>query len=96
MREARAATNSNGKRATLGDVVMHINHVVQIAGIDAVGLGSDFDGIGCAPEGLDAADKWPNLTRALLDEGYTPAKIRKIYNGNTLRLMADVEKAAGK
>jgi membrane dipeptidase len=96
MREARAATNPNSKRATLADVVKHINHVVQIAGIDAVGLGSDFDGIGCAPEGLDSADKWPNLTRALLEEGYTAAEIGKIYNGNTLRLMADVENAAGK
>jgi membrane dipeptidase len=96
MREARAATNPNPKRATLADVVKHINHVVQIAGIDSVGLGSDFDGIGCAPEGLDSADKWPNLTRALLEEGYTAAEIGKIYNGNTLRLMADVENAAGK
>ena len=96
MREARAATNANGKRATLADVVKHINHVVRIAGIDTVGLGSDFDGIGCAPEGLDSADKWPNLTRALLEEGYTAAEIRKIYHGNTLRLMTKVEKAAGK
>jgi membrane dipeptidase len=83
-----------GKRATLADVVRHINHVVEIAGVDAVGLGSDFDGIGCAPEGLDSVDKWPNLTRALLEEGYTAAEIRKVYGENTLRLMADVERVA--
>jgi membrane dipeptidase len=93
-REARQAAGASDKRATLADVVKHINHAVQIAGVDAVGLGSDFDGIGCAPEGLDSVDKWPNLTRALLEEGYTAAEIRKIYGGNTLRLMADVERVA--
>jgi membrane dipeptidase len=94
MREARAAFNTGAKRATLADVVKHINHVVQVAGIDAVGLGSDFDGIGCAPEDLDSVEKWPNLTRALLEEGYTAAEIRKIYFENTLRLMSAVERAA--
>jgi membrane dipeptidase len=97
MREARnSAGGVSEKRATLADVVRHINHVVEIAGVDSVGLGSDFDGIGCAPEGLDSVDKWPNLTRALLEEGYTAPEIRKIYGGNTLRLMEDVERAASK
>jgi len=89
--EARTAVGATELRATLADVVKHINHVVALAGVDAVGLGSDFDGIGCAPEGLDSVDKWPNLTRALLEEGYTAAEIRKIYGGNTLRLMSEVE-----
>ena len=44
------------------DVVKHINHVVDIAGIGAVGLGSDFDGVACVPEDLNGVDKWPNLT----------------------------------
>jgi membrane dipeptidase len=97
MREARnSAGGVSEKRATLADVVRHINHVVEIAGVDSVGLGSDFDGIGCAPEGLDSVDKWPNLTRALLEEGFTAPEIRKIYGGNTLRLMEDVERAAAK
>jgi membrane dipeptidase len=94
MREARQATGQTQQRATLADVVKHINHAVSLAGIDAVGLGSDFDGIGCAPEGLDSVDKWPNLTRALLEEGYTAAEIRKIYGENTLRLMSEVERVA--
>ena len=81
-------------RATLADVVEHINHVVAIGGIGAVGLGSDFDGISCAPVGLDGVDKWPNLTRALLEEGYTAGEIRKIYGENTLRLMGEVERVA--
>ncbi len=94
MTEARRAAGiTPGPKAKLADVVQHINHVVKLAGVDAVGIGSDFDGISCAPEGLDSVDKWPNLTRALLEEGYTAAEIRKIYGENTLRLMAAVEKA---
>jgi membrane dipeptidase len=96
MREARAAAAGGAPqpRATLADVVKHIDHVVEIAGVDAVGLGSDFDGIDCAPVGLDSVDQWPNLTRALLEEGYTAAEIRKIYGENTLRLMSAVERVA--
>jgi membrane dipeptidase len=91
----KAGAGSEGRpRATLADVVKHINHVVQIAGVDAVGLGSDFDGITCAPEGLDSVDKWPNLTRALLEEGYMADEIRKIYGENILRVMAAVERTA--
>ncbi len=81
-------------RATLDDVVANIDHVKQIAGIDAIGIGSDFDGIVCTPVGLDDVSKFPNLTRALLEKGYTPAEIKKIYGGNTLRVMRQVEKVA--
>jgi membrane dipeptidase len=95
MQEARRQVGAQeSPRATLQDVVKHIDHVVAIAGVDAVGLGSDFDGIGCAPVDLDSVDKWPNLTRALLEEGYTAAEIRKIYGENTLRVMEAVEKTA--
>lgn len=83
-------------RATLADVVAHIDHVVKIAGVDAVGIGSDFDGVTCTPVGLDDNSKFPNLTRALLEKGYSAADIRKIYSGNMLRLMRDVEAAAGR
>jgi len=93
LQELRAA-NPLPVRAQISDVVKHINRVVDLAGIGAVGLGSDFDGVSCVPEGLDSVDKWPNLTRALLEEGYTQSDIVKIYGGNTLRLMSDVEKAA--
>jgi membrane dipeptidase len=55
--------------------------------VDHVGIGSDFDGIECAPEGLDDVSKFPNLTRALLEKGYSANDIRKIYGENTLRLM---------
>lgn len=83
-------------RATLADVVEHIDHVVKIAGVDAVGLGSDFDGIMCTPEGLDDVSKFPNLTRALLEKGYSAEAIRKIYGGNVLRVMRAVEKESAR
>jgi membrane dipeptidase len=81
-------------RATLQNVVAHIDHIVKVAGIDAVGLGSDFDGVDCVPLGLDNVSQFPNLTRALLERGYTAEQIHKIYGGNTLRLMRAVEQAA--
>jgi membrane dipeptidase len=81
-------------RATLDDVVAHIDHVRQIAGVDAIGIGTDFDGIECAPIGLDDVSKFPNLTRALLEKGYSRTDIEKIYGGNTLRLMREVERVA--
>jgi membrane dipeptidase len=79
--------------ATLDDVVDHIDYVVKIAGINAVGIGSDFDGIQCAPKGLEDVSKFPNLTRALREKGYSAEDVRKIYGGNTLRLMRAVEAA---
>lgn len=85
---------SQYKRATLQDVVAHIDHVVKLVGVDHVGIGSDFDGIGCTPEGLDDTSKFPNLTRALLEKGYTPQMVHKIYSGNILRVFAQVEKTA--
>jgi membrane dipeptidase len=82
--------------AGLEDVVAHINHVVKIAGIEAVGIGSDFDGVRSVPTGLEDVSKFPNLTRALLEEGYSASDIRKIYGGNTLRVMRAVEMVARK
>lgn len=80
--------------ATLEDVVAHIDHAVKIAGIGAVGIGSDFDGVFCTPRGLEDPSKFPNLTRALLEKGYSAEDIRKIYGGNFLRVMRAVEAEA--
>jgi len=82
--------------ATLADVVAHIDHIVKIAGVDAAGIGSDFDGVFCTPKGLEDVSKFPNLTRALLEKGYSAEDIRKIYGGNTLRVMRAVEAEARK
>ncbi|MBM3814600.1 MAG: membrane dipeptidase [Acidimicrobiia bacterium] len=82
--------------ATLSDAVAHIDHIVKIAGIDAAGIGSDYDGVSCVPVGLEDVSKFPALTRALLERGYTAEQIHKIYGGNLLRVMRAVEQAAAK
>lgn len=94
MAAARAERAKTQVRATLADVVAHIDHVVKIAGVDYVGIGSDYDGVGCVPDGLDDVSKFSNLTRALLEKGYKPEDIGKIYSGNLLRVMRAVEQAA--
>jgi membrane dipeptidase len=80
--------------ATLQDVVAQIDHAVHVGGIDAVGIGTDFDGVACTPVELNGYDKFPALTRALLEKGYTPAEVRKIYGGNLLRVLRAVEEKA--
>ena len=76
----------------MADVVAHIDYAVKLAGINAVGIGSDYDGVTCTPVGLEDVSKFPNLTRALLEKGYSADDIKKIYGGNTLRLMRAVVK----
>jgi membrane dipeptidase len=80
--------------ATLADVVANIDHAVKIGGIDHVGIGTDFDGVGCVPAELSSYDKFPALTRALLEKGYSAEDIKKIYGGNLLRVMSAVEQRA--
>ena len=81
--------------ATMDDVVAHINHVVELAGIDHVGLGSDFDGVGDSlPEGLKDVSGYPNLIAALLEEGYSEEDVVKILGENALRVWSEVERVA--
>jgi membrane dipeptidase len=94
MKKMREEYAGKQVRATLADLVAHIDHIKEIAGVDYVGIGSDFDGVGCVPDGLDDVSKFPNLTRALLEKGYSADAIRKIYGGNLLRVMREVEKTA--
>jgi membrane dipeptidase len=82
--------------ATLAQVADHAEHIRQVAGIDHVGLGSDFDGIGDAPVGLDGVDKYPALLEELMRRGWTDADIAKIAGENVLRVMAAAEKVAVK
>ena len=78
--------------ATVEDVADHIDHVVKLAGIDHVGLGSDFDGVGDSlPIGLEDAEKLPNLFFALMKRGYTRADLTKIASANLLRVWRAVE-----
>jgi membrane dipeptidase len=76
--------------ATLDDVVAHIERVVKVAGIDHVGIGTDYDGIPDVPKGLEDASKMPALVAALLKRGYSEADIQKIMGGNSLRVMREV------
>jgi membrane dipeptidase len=76
--------------ASLEDVVKHIDHVVKIAGIDHVGIGSDYDGISSVPKGLEDVSKMPALTAALLKKGYRESDVLKILGGNHLRVLRAV------
>ena len=76
--------------ATIDDAVAHIDHAVQVAGIDHVGIGSDFDGISAPPKGLEDVSKMPALAAALKKKGYSDADLRKILGGNTLRVLREV------
>jgi membrane dipeptidase len=81
--------------ADVTDVVAHIDHVVQMVGIDHVGLGSDFDGVGDSlPTGLKDVSGYPNLIHELLKKGYTDEDIEKICSGNLLRVWSEVERVA--
>ena len=77
-------------KAGLPDVVAHINHMVEVAGIDHVGIGTDFDGDGGVP-GCDSAAEVINLTRRLMAEGYSEEDTAKIWGGNFMRLMEAVQ-----
>lgn len=74
-------------------IIDHIDHAVKIAGIDHVGIGSDFDGANM-PFGMEDASMLPKITNALLQKGYTEGDVRKILGENTLRLMDDVERVS--
>lgn len=81
--------------ATLEDVLDHIDRVVELAGVDHVGLGSDFDGVGDSlPVGLKDVSDYPNLVEGLLKRGYSEQEIGKILSGNILRVWRAVEAAA--
>src|SRR3984885_11760653 len=80
-------------RPPLQSLIDSIDHIAKVAGIDHVGLGSDFDGVsGATPAGIDSAADLPKITQALLDRGYDANDIHKILGGNTLRVFKEVER----
>jgi membrane dipeptidase len=82
-------------RPPLSSLIDHIDHIAKVAGVDHVGLGSDFDGVsGSTPAGIDSAADLPKITQALLDRGYSESDIHKILGGNTLRVLGDVERVS--
>jgi membrane dipeptidase len=79
-------------RPPLKSLIDHIDHIAKVAGVDHVGLGSDFDGVsGATPQGIDSAADLPKITQALVDRGYSAEDIRKILGGNLLRVFRQVE-----
>ncbi len=83
-------SGSAGPSASLDDLVANLDHAVEIAGIEHVGIGSDYDGVSSVPVGLEDVSRMPNLTAALLRRGYAEADIRKILGGNFLRVIREV------
>jgi membrane dipeptidase len=81
-------------KATLSMVADHIDHIRQVAGIDHLGLGGDFDGIDTVPEGLEDVSKYPSLTAELLRRGYSTTDVKKILGLNLLRVMRKAEAVA--
>jgi len=82
-------------RPPLSSLIDHIDHIAKVAGIDHVGLGSDFDGVsGQTPQGIDSAADLPKITQSLLDRGYSAEDIRKILGANVLRVFAEAERVS--
>jgi len=82
-------------RGSVSDVVDHIEYVADVAGIDAVGLGSDFDGMTMTPAGLEDVSCYPAITDELIVRGWSETEIRKVLGDNTLRVMESAEAIAG-
>ena len=80
-------------RPTLADAIDHVDHVVQVIGIEHVGIGSDFDG-GCGLVGIDYVSEIPNITKELLARGYTEDEIRQLWGGNLMRVFNQVIQVA--
>ncbi|MFO0926454.1 MAG: dipeptidase [Gemmataceae bacterium] len=81
-------------RGSVHTVVDHIDHIVKVAGIDHVGIGSDYDGIGRVPKGLEDVSCYPAITQELLNRGYEKEKIHKILYRNALRVLRAAERVA--
>ena len=83
-----------GPRATLQQVADHIEHIRDVAGVDHVGLGSDFDGISSVPQGLENVAKFPDLIAELLRRGWPEAAVKKVVGQNALRVLREAERVA--
>ncbi len=81
-------------KVTIAQVADHIDHIRQVAGIDHVGLGSDFDGLSSLPEGLEDVSGYPTLLVELANRGYTREDLARVAGLNLLRVMAEAERVA--
>jgi membrane dipeptidase len=81
-------------RPPFKSLIDHFDHIAKVAGVEHVGIGSDFDGVDCLPSGIDSVADLPKITQALLDRGYTAEDLRKVLGGNALRLFREVERVS--
>ena len=81
-------------RPPFKSLIDHIDHIAKVAGVDHVGLGSDFDGVAALPQGIDSVADLPKITQALVERGYTADQIHKTLGGNLLRVMRQCEQIA--
>jgi membrane dipeptidase len=94
-RPGMARPTKSAQTATLAMLMEHFEHVIKIAGIDHVGIGSDFDGVdGLLPAGMEDVSKLPTITYELLKRGYSESDVRKVLGENLLRVMARNEAVA--
>ena len=92
--DSMRAWEARAPHATLAQVADHIEHIRQVAGVDCVGIGSDFDGITEVPVGLEDVSRFPDLIAELLRRGWTEADVKKVAGLNTLRVMREAERVA--
>lgn len=85
---------TSAERATIDDVVAHLQHLREVMGIDHVGLGGDYDGVDRLPDGLADVSGYPRLLDALAAEGWSPEDLAKLTHGNILRVLRDAEQVA--
>jgi membrane dipeptidase len=83
-------------KVTLAEVADHIEHIRKVAGIDHVGIGSDFDGIPTTPQGLEAVDRYPALLAEMMRRGWSDADVAKLAGLNVLRVMEQAEQVAAR
>lgn len=84
----RLRLEANMPVTPLGTLLDHFDHVIQVVGVDHVGLGSDFDGISAVPAGLEDVTSLPRLAQGLLERGHSPSDVTKVLGGNMLRVMS--------
>ena len=95
-RQAWIEENGTYPYATLDETLDHFDHVVELVGVDYVGIGSDYDGVGDSlPIGLKDVSSYPNLVEGLIGRGYSDEDIVKILGGNMMRVWREVEAVAG-
>jgi membrane dipeptidase len=92
----RWKARNNYPRGTIHDLLDHIDHIAKVAGVEYVGLGSDYDGVSMLPTQLEDVSSYPYITQGLMDRGYSEEDIQAILGGNLMRVFRGAEKAAQK